>query len=367
MSSATIRRSPRTTRTTQPVVKAVAAALLLAMTLCACGTQDSPEPAPPPEAVPKASPAAQRVVVGRALKLRTSPLTGRPSKPGILARPVLTVKIENSVDARPQTGLEAADLVVEELVEGGITRFAAMFQSRMPRSVGPVRSVRNVDASLAGPTHGLLAYSGGAGHVLRIVGDAPVQQLSTGQAGNAYYRSSRRRAPHNLYANTRKLYAHAHRRHRTPVAYLPFAPNATGASTASGKRVRVLRLRFSTGEHPTWTYDRARHRWMRSEGSRPARTASGARLVADNVIVLRIRTKDAGYKDPAGNFVPETVLKGSGPAILATGGRVVHATWHKLGRDRVLRFTGPGGRPRKVAPGRTWIELVPVKGSVSIH
>ena len=216
MSSATIRRSRRTTRTTQPVVKAVAAALLLAMTLSACGTRDSPEPTPPPEAAPKAAPAAQRVVVGRALKVRTSPLTGRPSRPGILARPVLTVKIENSVDARPQAGLEAADLVVEELVEGGITRFAAMFQSRMPRNVGPVRSVRNVDASLAGPTRGLLAYSGGAGHVLRIVGHAPVQQLAPGQAGNAYYRSSRRRAPHNLYANTRKLYAHAHRRHRTP-------------------------------------------------------------------------------------------------------------------------------------------------------
>jgi hypothetical protein len=275
------------------------------------------------------------------------------------------MKIENSVDARPQSGLEAADLVVEELVEGGITRFAAMYQSRLPRTAGPVRSVRNVDASLAGPTRGLLAYSGGAGRVLRIVGRAPVQQLSPSQAGNAYHRSSRRRAPHNLYANARKLSAHAHRGHRAPRAYLPFARDT--AEAASGKRARVLRLAFSPAEHPTWTYDRARHRWERSEGRRPARAASGARLVADNVIVLRIRTRDAGYKDPAGSFVPETVLKGSGPAILATGGRVVHATWHKRGRDRVLRFTGPGGHPRKIAPGRTWLELVPVKGSVAVR
>ena len=360
MSSTTIRRS---TRMTQPAVQAVAAALLLATTLSACGTDDSSEPTPRP----KAAPEVQRVVSGHALRVRTSPLTGVPTKPGTAARPVLTVKIENSVDARPQTGLDAADLVVEELVEGGITRFAAMFQSKVPGKVGPVRSVRNVDASLAGPTHGLFAYSGGAGHVLGIVGRAPVQQLAPGQAGNAYYRSSARRAPHNLYAHTRKLYAHAHGRHRMPAAYLPFAPNAAGASTATGKPARVLNLRFSTSEHPTWTYDRARHRWMRSEGSRPARAASGVRLVANNVIVLRVRTKDAGYQDPAGNFVPETVLKGSGPAVLATGGRVVHATWHKKGRDRVLRFTGPGGRALRVAPGRTWLELVPVDGSVKVH
>ncbi len=239
------------------------------------------------------------------------------------------MKIENTAAARPQSGLAAADLVVEELVEGGITRFAAMFQSRLPHHVGPVRSVRNVDASLAGPTRGLLAYSGGAGHVLRIVGRAPLKQLAPGQAGNAYYRSSHRSAPHNLYAKTRTLYSHARNRHTKPAPYLPFAADAASASTANGKRARVLRLRFSNAEQPTWTYDRVRHRWLRSEGNRPARAASGARLAARNVVVLRIRTKDAGYRDPAGNFVPETVLKGSGPALLATGGRVVHATWHK--------------------------------------
>jgi hypothetical protein len=364
MPSATIHRSARRSK---PAITALTAVLLLVMPLSACGTDDSSESKPQPSPQPTAAPAVQRVVTGQALTVRTSPLTGVPTRPGTLARPVLTVKIENSVDARPQAGLEAADLVVEELVEGGITRFAAMFQSRLPDHVGPVRSVRNVDASLAGPTHGLFAYSGGAGHVLGIVGRAPVQQLAPGQAGKAYYRSSARRAPHNLYAHTRKLYAHAHGRRRMPAAYLPFAPSAISAATATGKRVRVLNLRFSTGEHPTWTYDRARHRWKRSEGSRPARAASGARLVANNVIVLRVRTRDAGYKDPAGNFVPETVLKGSGPAVLATGGRVVRATWHKKGRDRALKFTRPGGGALKVAPGRTWLELVPVKGSVKVH
>src|SRR5689334_21895811 len=345
-------------RTSRPVTRAVATALLLALTVSACGADDAPDPAPP-RAEPSATttpPAAQGVVHGAALRARTSPLTGLRVAPGVLARPVLTVKIENSVDARPQTGLEAADLVVEELVEGGITRFAAMFQSSRPRTLGPVRSVRNVDASLAGPTRGLLAYSGGAGHVVGIVRRAPVKQLSPAQAGNAYHRSPRRRAPHNLYASTRALYAHARGRHRRPASYLPFATDAAHAATADGRRARVLRLGFSPAEHPSWTWDRAHQRWLRSEGSRPACAASGARLGARNVVVLRVRTRDAGYRDPAGSFVPETVLKGSGPALLASGGRVVHATWHKAGRDRVLRFAGPHGRRLKVAPGRTWIE-----------
>ena len=357
MPGTTIRRPSRTTRAARPVVKAAAAALLLAMTASACGTTGSPEPSTPPRAVPKATPAAQHVVAGRALSVRTSPLTGRPTRPRILDRPVLTVKIENSVDARPQTGLAAADLVVEELVEGGITRFAAMFQSKLPRNVGPVRSVRNVDASLAGPTHGLLAYSGGAGHVLRIVGHAPVQQLAPGQAGNAYHRTSRRRAPHNLYANTRKLFAHAHRGHRTRRAYLPFAPNAARASTAAGTRAHVLRLRFSTGEHPTWTYERVRHRWMRSEGSRPARTTSGARLVASNVIVLRVRTRDAGYKDPRATSCPRPcsrapVPRSWQPAVewCTRPGTRKDATGSCDSLDQVA---APGGSHR-AAPGSSW-------------
>ena len=350
------------------MVPALVLSVSSSLVLSACGAGERTDQVPPQaeRASVTVPPPAQAVVPGRVLRARTSPLTGLRPPPGSLDRPVLVVKIENSVEARPQSGLEAADLVVEELVEGGITRFAAMFQSRRPGTVGPVRSVRHVDASLAGPTHGLLAYSGGAGNVLGIVRRAPVRQLAPGQAGNAYHRSGRRRAPHNLYASGRALYAHAHRGHQPRGSYLPFAPDAASATTASGPRARVLRLAFSRAEHSTWTWDRARHRWVRSEGSRPARAASGARLAAANIVVLRVRTRDAGYRDPAGNGVPETVLTGSGTAVLATGGRVVHVRWHKAGRDRPLRLTR-GGRPVQVAPGRTWVELVPLRGSVRIR
>jgi len=88
------------------------------------------------------------------------PLTGIPSDL-VATRPALAVKIENSVDARPQTGLNAADLLWEQVVEGGITRFVAVYHSTLPEDIGPVRSVRPMDPAIAAPLHGLLAFSGG--------------------------------------------------------------------------------------------------------------------------------------------------------------------------------------------------------------
>ena len=278
------------------------------------------------------------------------------------------MKIENTAAARPQSGLAAADLVVEELVEGGITRFAAMFQSRLPHHVGPVRSVRNVDASLAGPTRGLLAYSGGAGHVLRIVGRAPLKQLAPGQAGNAYYRSSHRSAPHNLYAKTRTLYSHARNRHTKPAAVPALRCRRRQClDRENGKRARVLRLRFSNAEQPTWTYDRAGTAGCAARATaRPAPPPEPASPRATSSWCASAPRTPATATRPA-TSCPRPCSRAPAPRLLATGGRVVHATWHKSGRDRRLRFTGPGGRPLTVAPGRTWLELVPRSGSVSVR
>ncbi|GAA4352200.1 DUF3048 domain-containing protein [Angustibacter luteus] len=295
-----------------------------------------------------------------------APLTGRPVH-AVAQRPALTVKIENSTAARPQSGLDQADLVVEELVEGGITRFAAMFQTADPGTVGPVRSVRNVDTSIASPTRGLLAFSGGAGVVLKVVRKAPLQLLS---GGAGFRRSGARSAPHNLYAKAGTLWGRANAAHRAPPKpYLPWAPDATRAGTATApgnQAASQAQLTFSSGERPRWTYQASTRTWLRSEGSKPAKVASGRRLAADNVLVLRVRTRDAGYRDPAGNDVPESVLTGSGRLTVLSAGRQVSGTWHKAGRDARFTFTDTAGRPLLVAPGRTWIELVPSTGAVRI-
>jgi hypothetical protein len=295
-----------------------------------------------------------------------APLTGLP---GAKARPVVVVKIENSARARPQSGLQAADIVVEELVEGGLTRFAAFYQSVDPGQVGPVRSARHVDAAIAGPTHGILAFSGGAGPALAVVSRSGLHLVQEGDPSGAFSRLRTRSAPHNLYLRVGTLWVRPGS--GVPPAYLPFTSTGSSASApgvAQDAPATSAVLAFSAVQRPSWTFDRARGCWWRSEtGGHAAVSAGGARQVADNVLILRVRIRDAGYPDPAGNLVPETVFTGTGGAVLLHGGRRVTGTWSKSSPLAELKLTGADGRPLLLSPGRTWIELVPVQGGVWIR
>jgi hypothetical protein len=283
----------------------------------------------------------------------------------------VVVKIENSAQARPQSGLQAADIVVEELVEGGLTRFAAFYQSADPGRVGPVRSVRHVDAAIAGPTHGILVFSGGAGPALAVVSRTGLRLVQEGDPSGAFSRIRTRSAPHNLYFRVGTLWARPGS--GVPPAYLPFTSTGAGIGAAAAGApapgaaqeapATSAALAFSVVQRPSWTFDRATGRWRRSEtGGHAAVSAGGALLVADNVLILRVRIRDAGYPDPAGNPVPETVFTGTGGAVLLHGGRRVTGTWSKSGPLAALQLAGADGRPLRLSPGRTWIELVPVQG-----
>src|SRR5699024_2428343 len=125
------------------------------------------------------------------------PLTGMPGE--VEERAAVAVKVENSPQARPQTGLEDADIVWEELVEGGMTRFNAVFHSRLPDVVGPIRSVRPMDAGITAPFGGVLVISGGQPRFLAEVRGAGVQLVSDDDGDDGFFRSSERRSPHNLY------------------------------------------------------------------------------------------------------------------------------------------------------------------------
>jgi hypothetical protein len=136
----------------------------------------------------------------------------------------------------------------------------------------------------------------------------------------------------------------------------------------AGTPAGVLELKLSGMSRPRWTYDPASWLWVRAEGSKPAVEADGTPLRAKNVVVLRVVVDyDTGFGDPAGNPVPETVMVGSGEALVATGGRTVAATWTKQSEAAPVVLTGADGRPVTLAPGRTWIELVPIStGSVTV-
>lgn len=340
--------------------RVVAAIGLGALALAGC---TSPSPAPEPSAetitptvvVDKSAPPEPVVPV-------EWPLTGLEGD--VVARPAVAVKIENTAQARPQTGLEGADVVWEEIVEFGVSRFVAVYHSTLPEEIGPIRSVRPADASIASPLRGLLAFSGGQAGILDLMATTPLQLLSHDAGHDGFYRVSRRAAPHNVYGSLEDFLAQANADHSAPpVEQFAFA-RRLGAATAAvlGAPSSSISLQLAPGVVPSWTWDEASARWLRSEGSQPAVSASGERLSATNVVVIAVTSFDSGFDAQGGAPVPDLALVGSGAGTLATGGRTVAVTWSKADRDSPLVLATADGAVATLAPGNTWVELVPLPG-----
>jgi hypothetical protein len=301
-------------------------------------------------------PAARAAGGGSAAPAGVAPLTGLADPHGIARhRPALVVKIENTPEARPQAGLDVADLVDEEVVEGGITRFWAVFNSRDPGVVGPIRSVRPLDPDLVAPLGGVTVYSGGTTPnvaAIRALGTAWVDQTD---AGPAFYRDPRRLAPHNLYARTATLWGRA-----PPVPPPPqFIYASPDAPAPAGEPVHAVTLGFAAPYDVTYTYDSASRTWIRSYGSVPQRAASGRVIAPTNVIVEFVT-----YTGPADAQLLGTAADQE--AWVLTDGRLVEGRWSKPTPTTPTRFTDRAGAPIALRPGSTWVELLPVGAPVGV-
>jgi hypothetical protein len=337
----------------------IAVAALAVVLAVSCGTAAPPRKAPA-AASSSASPTPTPTPTPAPPPPPVWPLTGQPA-PGPVDRPALVVKIENSLDARPQTGLGAADLVWEQLVEGGITRYVAVYQSKVPAEIGPVRSVRPMDPAIAAPLHGVFAFSGGQQMYIDAIAAAGLQVLSNDAGAGGFYRVNSRVAPHNVYASPQQLLDQADAAHKAaPPAQFAFpAAGQPPTALAVGEPNSTIQIAMSASDHPQWTYDPASGSWLRGEDGAPAVEADGTRLRATNVVVLRVDVVTTAAVDPAGTHVPETQLVGSGQAYVGTGGRLVAATWSKASIADPVHLTGADGKAVTLAPGSTWIELVP--------
>ncbi|WP_421734784.1 DUF3048 domain-containing protein [Cellulomonas sp.] len=297
------------------------------------------------------------------------PLTGVTATE-VSTRPALAIKVENSTEARPQTGLDQADVIWEQVVEGGISRFVAVYQSQVPAEVGPIRSVRPMDPAIAAPLHGLIAFSGGQPAFVQALKNAGLQTVSMDAGAAGFYRKKGvGPAPHNVYGTPQTFWDQADADHSAaPPAQFVFAKVLDKATAvASGGPSSTVAVRLSGFSRPSWTWDAGTGTWLRAEGATPATLRSGARIAATNVVTLKVRLIDSGTVDPAGNPVPETVLEGTGEATISGGGKTVTGTWTKGSRDAVLTLATPDGAVVTLAPGITWVELVPRdSGSVTI-
>ncbi|MET7488186.1 DUF3048 domain-containing protein [Streptomyces sp. NPDC005538] len=277
--------------------------------------------------------------------------TQSPSGGGTVAAagPVLAVKIDNVSAARPQTGLDSADVVYAEQVEGGLSRLMAVFATKLPKSVGPVRSARVSDLELLrqfdDPT---LAFSGAQHKLLPLIAKAPLRSASPEQASGAYYRGVDKSAPHNLYLRPDKLLSAAPGSAALTTGFRYGAAPSGGRPTAS-RTVRYPAARF------TFTWSEGKHRWLVTEDGTPTVTTAGKRLAPATVVVQYVRIRKSVYHDVLGNNTPETVTVGSGKADVLRDGRTYSVDWKRQKATDGTEFTTSDGTPVNFAKGQVWV------------
>jgi hypothetical protein len=282
----------------------------------------------------------------------------------------VTVKIANTPDAHPQRGLGDADLVFVEPITGSTTRLAAVFHSRLPAQVGPVRSLRPMDAALIGPTRGVVADTMADGWVLAYFDQvADVDNLGTLIVPRATYRlDPRRRAPNHVFAQPAKLLSLT-KRTAAPAPYFSYAP-AIGQSTAHrlGTNATSVTITYGGPATATWTYRPQTKRWSRAEQWSPHRLEGGAQVTADNVLVLRA-VPNRDFPQAKGSMTILDLTNTSGPLQLFTAGKVVPGRWTKSGVNDPFTFTDQTGKPLLLTPGTTWTECalttMPIKVAAS--
>ena len=284
-----------------------------------------------------------------------APLTGLPDPGGASQhRAAMTVKIENDPNSLPQWGVNQADVVYEEIVNGGITRLAAVFNSHAPTRIEPVRSVRPTDAQIVWPLKGLFVFSGGAQYAIDSISTAPVQLLSESGAGAAMWRDPNKVPPYNLVGVGPSLFKLA-KDHTPPPALFQYR----GSGQVLGRPVTQFVVPFPSIYPVTWTWDAATASWNRGMNDfSPAvpldRTGSGALESPKNVVVMSIN-----YYGQIGAMKSYGIMQGSGPVAIFSGGREQVGTWSRgASKADVIRYTNAKGQPILLTPGQTWVELL---------
>ncbi|MFF3935781.1 DUF3048 domain-containing protein [Streptomyces phaeofaciens] len=286
-----------------------------------------------------------------------APPTGPAPTTAPVVGPVLAVKIDNAPAARPQTGLDSADLVYVEQVEGGLSRLMAVYATNTPKAVGPVRSARESDLELLRQfQEPVLAFSGAQSKLLPLIDRAPLDAVTPTDMSGAYYRGTGRPAPHNLYVR--------------PARLLPSLPGAAGLTTGfrlgpapdggtpeTSRTVRYPAARF------TFTWSGERDRWLVSMDGTPTVTADGARVAPATVVVQYVTVRRSGFQDFLGNNTPYTETVGSGRAEVLRGGRSYDVTWTRPTALDGTRFTTADDTPVDFAEGQVWVVFAKAPGA----
>lgn len=334
--------------------RALVIVALLGLVVAACGGGDKKE-------TKRVKPAKVTTTTSTTAPPPAAPLTGIPqSDAAKLGRPAMIVKVDNGPQSIGiQEGLDDSDVVFVEQIEQGATRLAAVVQSE-DTTIGPVRSARTTDTSLAGAFNKpLFVYSGANGGVLRSVRTSPALVDSGIDARGVtpvYTRNERGRTSlYRYFIPTADIYA-ARQGGAAPAPILGFRP-AGQAST--GDLAKGVRISYGGGTATLSLYEWNGKGWARTQNGVPHTLKNGTRVEPQNVIVMTTGYRSSGYRDTTGALSPEAVLEGGGEALILSDGKVVRGKWNRPGPNATFSFTDSAGTPVAVTAGQTWIELAP--------
>lgn len=262
---------------------------------------------------------------------------------------VLAVKIDNVRAARPQSGLDAADIVYAEQVEGGLSRLMAVYATKFPDTVGPVRSARESDLELLRqfnePT---LAFSGAHSKLLPLMDEEPLRAVTPSDAPDAYFRGTDKSAPHNLYLRPERLVDSPPGADALTTGFR-YGPAPMGGTPENSRTIRYPAARF------TFTWSQSEQRWQVSMDGTPTVMTDGTRVTASTVVVQHVTVRESRFRDFLGSNTPYTETVGSGRAEILRDGRAFDAKWERKTATDGTDFTTRNDEPLNFAKGQVWV------------
>ena len=309
-----------------------------------------------------ALPVVKKTETKKVVKPTTEPgrLTGVAITPELNQRGVVGIMIENSPDARPQSGLKDAGVVFEAIAEGGITRFLTLFQEAQPDYIGPVRSVRPYYLDWLQGFDAPIAHAGGSADALAKIRNENIPDLDQFANSGSYMRINTRYAPHNLYTTMAKLDALRAAKGFTKSTFEGFARKAeapVNTPTARSIDFNISSFLYS----PHYDYDPATNTYKRSQGGKPHTDERSGIQIAPKVIIANVMSYGIASNGVNSNY--NTI--GSGKSYIFQDGTVTIGTWEKTGSKNQMVFKDASGKVIKLNPGQTWISAVGSASGVS--
>lgn len=289
----------------------------------------------------------------------TSPLTGIELSDASLAkRPVTALMIENSPDARPQSGMNDAGIIFEAVAEGGITRFLVLYQESQPQYIGPIRSARSYYVDFALPFEAGFGHVGGSPDALSDIKALGVRDLDQFNNSQAYWRITERYAPHNVYTSFERLNALNQAKGYTTSKFVGFErkKDVPQTPTAASVDFMISGPLYS----PHFQYDTTTNSYKRSQGGAAHVDQKSKAQLSPKVVIALVMEK--GLQSDGSHTTYKDV--GSGKMYVFQDGIASEGTWTKTDRKSQFVFTDKNGLPMKLNAGQTWISIVGSNGDV---